>query len=174
LRVVDSVNEWMGQAAKWLLLVLVIVVFYDIVVRYIFSIGTLWGYESAQMLGASVNVLGWGYVRLHRSHIRIDIFYNKFSEKSRVLCEVILTALIFFPVFTLFSIRAWEWMVNAWVQREIMLNSFWYPPAGPMRTILVVGLILLFLQFLAEFIRDIYFLKYGIYLHKQVLEVAEI
>jgi TRAP-type mannitol/chloroaromatic compound transport system permease small subunit len=99
LRVVDNVNEWLGQAAKWLLLVLVAVVFVDILARYVFNIGLVWAYETAQMMGASINVLGWGYVRLHRSHIRIDVIYNKFSEKTRVVLDIVFTFVLFFPVF---------------------------------------------------------------------------
>lgn len=174
LRVVDNVNEWMGQAAKWLLLVLVGAVFLDIVARYIFNIGLVWAYETAQMMGASINVLGWGYVRLHRSHIRIDVIYNKFSTKARVILDIVFTIVLFFPVFFIFVYTAWNWAVFAWIENEAMIMSHWYPPAAPMRTVIVVGLILLFLQFVAEAIRDIYFLKYGRRPHEQQILEAEI
>ena len=174
LRVIDSANEWIGQAAKWLLVLLVLVVFYDIVLRYVFSIGCPWAYETAQMVGASINALAWGYVRLHRSHIRIDVFYNKFSVKTRTYLDVVLTFVLFFPVFAVFLYTAWNWMVFAWVKNESMTMSHWYPPAAPMRTIIVIGLILLFLQFLAETIRDIYFLKYGKRPHEQEIVEADI
>jgi TRAP-type mannitol/chloroaromatic compound transport system permease small subunit len=174
LRVVDNVNEWLGQAAKWLLLVLVAVVFVDILARYVFNIGLVWAYETAQMMGASINVLGWGYVRLHRSHIRIDVIYNKFSEKTRVVLDIVFTFVLFFPVFAVFLYTAWKWMVFAWIENESMTMSHWYPPASPMRTVFVMGLILLFLQFVAETIRDLYFLKYGRRPHEQKILEAEL
>ena len=174
LRIIDSTNEWMGQAAKWLLLALVAVVFYEIIMRYVFSYGVVWAYESAQMLGASINALGWGYVRLHHSHIRIDVIYNKFSIKTRTLIDVVLTFVLFFPVFAIFLRTSWNWMVFAWVKNESMTLSHWYPPAAPMRTIIVIGLLLMFLQFVAEIIRDLYFLKYGKRPHEQEVVEAEI
>jgi len=174
LRVIDNVNEWLGQAAKWLLMVLVGVVFIDIVARYAFSYGVPWAYETAQMMGASINALGWGYVRLHRSHIRIDVIYNKFSVKARVIFDVAFTFVLFFPVFAIFLHTAWNWMIFAWINNESMTMSHWYPPAAPMRTVIVVGLVLLFLQFVAETIRDLYFLKYGRRPHEQQLIEAEI
>jgi len=174
LRVVDNANEWLGQATKWLLVVLVLVVFYDIILRYAFSIGVPWAYESAQMLGASINVLGWGYVRLHRSHIRIDVIYNKFSVKNRTILDVVLTFVLFFPVFFVFLYTCMKWAIFAWINNESMIMSHWYPPAALMRTIVVIGLILLFLQFVAETIRDIYFLKYGRRPHEQEVMEAEI
>jgi len=55
-----------------------------------------------------------------------------------------------------------------------MTLSHWYPPAAPIRTIIVVGLLLMFLQFVAEIIRDLYFLKYGKRPHEQEIVEAEI
>ncbi len=174
LRVIDSVNEWIGQATKWLLLVLVAVVFLDIFARYVFNIGLAWSYETAQMLGASINALAWGYVRLHRSHIRIDVFYQKLSVKTRVWFDVIMTIVLFFPVFFVLLYTCMKWAIFAWINNESMIMSHWYPPAAPMRTIIVIGLILLFLQFVAETIRDIYFLKYGKRPHEQQILEAEV
>jgi len=174
LRVIDNVNEWIGQAAKWLLVVLAGAIVIDIFARYVFSYGVVWAYETAQMMGASINVLGWGYVRLHRSHIRIDVIYNKFSEKIQVMLDVAFTFVLFFPVFAVFLHTAWNWMVFAWIENESMTMSHWYPPAAPMRTIIVMGLVLLFLQFVAETIRDIYFLKYGKRPHEQQILEAEV
>jgi TRAP-type mannitol/chloroaromatic compound transport system permease small subunit len=174
LRVVDTCNEWMGQAAKWLLLVLVGVVFIDICARYVFSYGVPWAYETAQMMGASINALGWGYVRLHRSHIRIDVIYNKFPLRGRVLFDVVMTFVLFFPVFFIFLRTASNWAIFAWVENESMTMSHWYPPAAPMRTVIVIGLILLFLQFVSETIKDIYFLKFGRRPHEQEIVEAEI
>jgi TRAP-type mannitol/chloroaromatic compound transport system permease small subunit len=174
LRVVDNINEWVGQAAKWLLLVLVGAVFLDILARYVFNIGLVWAYETAQMMGASVNALGWGYVALHHSHINIDVIYNKFSEKARVWFDVLMIFVLFFPVFAIFLHTAWNWAIYAWSINEHMIMSHWYPPAAPMRTVIVVSLILLFLQFVAETIRNIYFLKTGKRLQEKETLVAEI
>jgi TRAP-type mannitol/chloroaromatic compound transport system permease small subunit len=55
-----------------------------------------------------------------------------------------------------------------------MTMSHWYPPAAPMRTVIVIGLILLFLQFVSETIKDIYFLKFGRRPHEQEIVEAEI
>ena len=44
---------------------------------------------------------------------------------------------------------------------EVFFNSFWYPPAGPYRTIFAVGLVLLLLQAVAKFVRDFYFMVRG-------------
>jgi TRAP-type mannitol/chloroaromatic compound transport system permease small subunit len=100
--------------------------------------------------------------------------YNKFSIKTRTLVDVVLTFVLFIPVFSNFIHKARKWIVFAWVKNESMTMSHWYPPAAPLRTIIVIGLILLFLQFVAETIRDIYFLKYGRRPHEQEVIEAEI
>ena len=56
---------------------------------------------------------------------------------------------------------AFTWAVRAWKIKEVFFNSFWYPPAGPYRTIFAIGLFLLILQGAANFIRDLYFVIRG-------------
>ncbi len=54
------------------------------------------------------------------------------------------------------------WALKAWRINEVMFNSFWYPPAAPYRTVFAVGgLLLLVLQGVAKFIRDLYFVIKG-------------
>jgi TRAP-type mannitol/chloroaromatic compound transport system permease small subunit len=47
-------------------------------------------------------------------------------------------------------------MLRAWRIDEKLAETFWYPPAGPFRTVVVVGLFLLAFQTIANLIRDFY------------------
>jgi len=49
------------------------------------------------------------------------------------------------------------WAVRAWRINEVMIESYWYPPAAPFRTVIAVGICLLLLQGSAQFVRDLYF-----------------
>jgi TRAP-type mannitol/chloroaromatic compound transport system permease small subunit len=91
-----------------------------------------------------------------------------------VLFDVVMTFVLFLPVFFIFLRTAVDWTVFAWIENESMTMSHWYPPAAPMRTVIVIGLILLFLQFVSETIKDIYFLKFGRRPHEQEIVEAEI
>jgi TRAP-type mannitol/chloroaromatic compound transport system permease small subunit len=54
-----------------------------------------------------------------------------------------------------------QWAIRAWRINEVMMNSFWYPPAAPYRTIFAIGLFLLVLQGLTRFVRDLHLIMKG-------------
>ena len=71
--------------------------------------------------------------------------------------DVVGTLFLFFPLIVVLTdaaiTNAWE----AWVHKERLEQTFWYPPAGPLRTVVALGFILLVLQGAAIFFRDLYF-----------------
>ena len=77
------------------------------------------------------------------------------------MINVICSLLFFFPLMTVMLVLATRWAIKAWKINEIMFNSFWYPPAGPYRTVFALGLFLMLLQGLANLVRDVYMLIRG-------------
>ena len=157
LKVIDSINQRMGSSASWLCLALVLVGTYDAIMRYAFNAPTLWAYETSVMLGGTIYVLGWAYDHLHRSHVRVDIFYARFSPRGKAIMDVIAAAILFFPLMAILVKTSISWMLRAWSMDEVMKYTYWYPPAIPYRTVFAVGICLFALQGLAQFIRDLYF-----------------
>jgi len=158
LGVIDRVNDWTGSVAKYFVVALVVVTVIDVIARYVLNAPTVWGYETSVMLGGSIIVLGWGYNQLHGAHVRVEVFYTHLSPRGQAIVNVLGALILFFPLFVAFLKASVSWMWDAWVTNEVMDMTFWYPPAGPFRTMVVVGVCLTFLQFLAQFIRDLYIL----------------
>jgi len=141
-----------------LALALVLVMANETIMRYVFNQPTVWGFETSVMMGAALYALGASYAHWSRSHIRIDVFYSRLSQRKRAIIDVLGTVVVTFPLmFVLVSAsvaNAWQ----AWVGKETLKLTFWYPPAGPLRTVVAVGFILLTLQVIANFVRDVYML----------------
>lgn len=158
LRVIDSVSDWTGRSARWLTAVLVLVISYDVAMRYLFDAPTMWAYETAIMLGATVYAFAWSYVHRHRSHVRVDVLYLRLPPRGRAVIDVMGNLFLFFPlIFVLINISIiWAW--RAWVINEKSVETYWYPPVAPVRTLVALGLVLFALQGLAQFIRDFYLL----------------
>jgi len=157
LKTIDSVSEHVGSWARWLTIVLVLVGTYDVIVRYGFNAPTEWAYETMMMVGGSIYALGWGYDLLHKSHIRVDMFYTNLSERGKAMMDSICAMIFFFPLFGVLVKLSTYWAVRAWVRHEVMMESYWYPPAGPFRTAIAIGAIVLLVQGIAKFVRDVYF-----------------
>jgi len=157
LKAIDFASESVGSWARWLTLGLVLVGALDTFMRYAMDAPTVWAYETSSMLGGSIYALGWAYALLHKSHIRVDIFFSRLSERGQAIADVIFAALFFFPLMSVLVYKATFWAIRAWTRGEVMMESYWYPPAGPFRTVIAVGIILLLLQGAAKFIRDVHF-----------------
>jgi TRAP-type mannitol/chloroaromatic compound transport system permease small subunit len=156
LNVVDAISEWTGSISRWLCIGLIAVATYDVIMRYVFNAPTVWAYEVSMMTGAAIYALGWAYGHLHKSHVRVDIIYSHLSARGQAILDIVCSLLFMFPLLTFLSISAISWSFQAWEIGEKMMESFWYPPAGPLRTIFAFGLILFLLQGVAEFIKAIY------------------
>jgi len=161
LCVVDSVNERAGSISSWLVAVLIAVILYEVIARYVFNAPTTWGFNTLRMLGGAIVVLGWVYAQRHNSHIRVDVVYISLSPRQKALIDVIGTGIFFFPLFGAFIALAgssmWHTLlklVTISYQVEATTNLLY-------KIIIFTGLCLFFLQFTARFIRDVYILAKG-------------
>jgi len=153
---IDNINDWVGKIFCWCSLALVLIGAYDSIMRYAFRRPTIWAYETSCMLGGTIIVMGWGYVLLKKQHVRVDVFYTRLSDRQKAILDFVCSLFLFFPIITLLIYVSYKWMWQAWVKHEIMRETYWYPPAGPFKTVVVVGLCLFLLQGLAEVIRNFY------------------
>jgi TRAP-type mannitol/chloroaromatic compound transport system permease small subunit len=160
-RYIDRLSEGAGALGKWFAFLLVLIGSYETVSRHFFGAPTIWSYDSLCMAGGVVYLLGASYTYLKDSHTRVDLLYSHCSPKQKAVLDVVCALIFFFPLMGVMLQMSIFWAVRAWKIHEVMFNSFWYPPAAPYRTIFAIGLLLLVLQGLAKFIRDVYFLAKG-------------
>jgi TRAP-type mannitol/chloroaromatic compound transport system permease small subunit len=105
------------------------------------------------MLGGAFFALGMGYTLLKNEHVRVDIFYNKFSKRTQATVDVVLTLCLFLPCFGLLLYHLVPYVYDSWATSEKSLESFWRPPIYPFKTVLLISIILLLLQGLATLAR---------------------
>jgi TRAP-type mannitol/chloroaromatic compound transport system permease small subunit len=156
LRVIDTISDWTAKIVSWLAVALVFVLVFDVVERYVFGGATVWAYETGTMLGATIYVMGWAFVHRMREHIRVDVIYIHLSPRVQLIIDVIGTVLFMLPLLYVLIDTSIYYMLRAWRIEEKLAETFWYPPAGPFRTVVVVGLFLLTFQTVANLIRDFY------------------
>jgi len=152
---IDSTNQRVGNATKWLILILTVVMVFDVIMRYLFNAPTVWGFDISYMLGGTFFILGMGYTLLKDKHVRVDVFFAKLSARTKAYIEVILGAVLFFPAFGLLFYQLFPYVLQSWKDQEKSLESFWRPPIYPFKTVLLFGVALLLLQGFAVFIRNL-------------------
>ncbi len=155
---IDRLSLASGALGKWFAFLLVLIGTYETISRHFFDAPTIWAYDSMCMAGGAIYLLGASYTYLKDSHTRVDLLYSRCSPRTKALIDIIGAAIFFFPLTIVMLEMAVRWAIRAWRIKEVMFTSFWYPPAGPYRTLFAIGLFLLILQGAAKFARDVYFL----------------
>jgi len=149
---IDRLNERIGKGVAWLTTVLVLLVCYEVLLG-VFNQSSNWITELEWHLFSLIFLLGAGYAFKHDRHVRVDLFYTKFSSKDKALTDLIGNLLFLVPwciVLIYFS------FFYAWESFKIQEGS--PDPGGlPARYIIkfsiVLGILLLLLQSIAEAIK---------------------
>ena len=161
IHTIDAISDWTAKTGRWLIPILMVLVSLEVTLRYVFTKPTLWGYELHVMIAATSYMFAFAYAHLQRAHVRVDMIYAHLPVRARAFIDFFGTLILFFPFIALLSYSAWNWMFKAWATSEKMAITGWYPPAGPLRTMVFYGLCLFALQALAHFFRDTYLMIKG-------------
>lgn len=154
LHFIDAINERVGNVICWLLVPLASIMMFEIVMRYVFNKPTIWSFELGSLLFGGLVVLSGGYVLLHRGHIIIDVVYSRLSRRKQAIMD--LWTAFFFFLFC--GILLWRSAGFSWdsILSQEKSSSTWGPVLWPIKTAVFIGAILIFLQGIAEFIRNLY------------------
>ncbi|HKI50056.1 MAG TPA: TRAP transporter small permease subunit [Desulfobacteria bacterium] len=153
LRIMDSVSDWSGRVVCYLILFLALIVGYEVVVRYAFDSPTVWVNELSTMFFGTFVILGGAYTALREGHVNMDVIYGTLRPRTRALLDVITMFLAFIFVGVLVW-NGWEAALRSLKYME-HASTQWGPPLYPFRIMLPLGALLLFLQLIAKFIRDL-------------------
>jgi len=153
VRCVDAVNRVLGYLVMYLTLVMMGVLLFSSITRYVFNVPFVWIIEMAQFLMAAYYILGGGYSMQLDAHVRMDVLYERWTPKTRAFMDSI-TA--FFLVFYLIIMMRGGISSSAYSLKYNQTNySAWAPPMAPIKIIMTVGIALMLLQAIAIFFRDL-------------------
>lgn len=152
LSAIDALSTWVGKAGSWLILLVVFFIIYEILMRYVFHLPTLWVSES-MVFGCGVSyVLGAAWALQDNRHVKIDLLYGRLTVRQRAVIDSV--TYVFFVLY----LGVFLWAVSKYVWQSVRVGettgSAWDPPVYPIKIALVVGVTLLLLQGTAKFIRD--------------------
>jgi len=143
---IDSVNEAVGRMVSWVSLLLVLVVFVDVVMRYLFKTSFVFTQEMEWHLFAFIFLIGAGYTLLHDGHVRVDIIYQRLGLKGRAWVNLIGVIFFLIPGCWLVISTSWKFVGNAYSVMEGSPDPGGIPYRFIIKGTMTVGYILLLLQ----------------------------
>jgi TRAP-type mannitol/chloroaromatic compound transport system permease small subunit len=157
-RAIDALNERVGQAVYWLVLVTVLISAGNATVRKLFNYSSNSLLEIQWYLFSVIFLFCAGYTLKHNEHVRIDIITARFSAKVRAAIDIFGTLFFLLPMAALILWLSWPLFVDAYTRNEVSTNAGGLT-VWPARLMVPVGFFLLLAQGVSELIKRIAFLR---------------
>jgi len=136
-----------GIASSYLLLAMVLVTFFIVMLRYGFSLGWIWLQESVTWMHAAVFLLVAPYAFSQDAHVRVDVFYRQWSQKTKNKVNLVGSLLCLCPVALFLIIGSFDYVIASWETKETSKDAggLIYPFIPLLKTFIpITGLLLLF------------------------------
>jgi TRAP-type mannitol/chloroaromatic compound transport system permease small subunit len=153
-RVIDQINQWVGNILRFLVLLVLITGFYEVAMRYFFNRPTIWVWELNGSLLCCFVALAGGYALLTETHVKVDILYSRFSTRVKAIIDLFSSSFLF--LFLVVLLWQTSKMSLGSIKNLEHSQTIFSPPVYPFKVILVIGIFLFLLQGLSHFIRNLY------------------
>jgi TRAP-type mannitol/chloroaromatic compound transport system permease small subunit len=150
---INGLNEKVGNLCAFLIIPLILVIVYEVFMRYLFNAPTVWAFEATTLIYGVHYMLGLAYTHKHNGHVAIDVFESRLPERPRIILRIIANLVMFVPTVGMLGVWSVIYASTSWHNWERASTS-WAPPFYPFKTIMAIGFILLFLQGIAKLIGD--------------------
>ncbi|MBT1444676.1 TRAP transporter small permease subunit [Shewanella sp. JM162201] len=114
IQILEGAGEFLGRLVGWFTLAMVLLTLAVVVLRYAFGIGATALQETALYLHGAVFTLAAGYTLKRDAHVRVDVFYRQFSERSRHWVDFIGTLIFLFPLSIALFIYCLNYVLLSW------------------------------------------------------------
>jgi TRAP-type mannitol/chloroaromatic compound transport system permease small subunit len=153
VRWVDALNRRVGRLAMYLVFIMMGILLYSSISRTIFDLSHLWIVEMAQFTMVAYYLLGGAYSMQLDSHVRMDLLYSRWSPRRKAIADTITVCfLLFYMVLLLYGGYSSTEYALQYGQRNY---SAWAPYMAPIKIIMCIGIILMLLQVIATFFRNL-------------------
>jgi TRAP-type mannitol/chloroaromatic compound transport system permease small subunit len=150
---IDRLIRAIGRAAMWLSLMIVLVQFAVVVMRYLFGIGSIWASEAVIYGHAALFLLAAAWTLQQDGHVRVDVFYSNASPRTRALVDLVGSLLLLMPFMAMIIWFAVPYVARSWANLERSREISGLPYVYLLKTLIPIFAVLLALQGLAQALR---------------------
>ena len=155
-RKIDALDDRFGRFVSWIMLLMVLVVFTDVVLRYAFRTTTVWLQELEWHLFGIVYLLAAGYTMLYDENVRVDIVYSRWQSRKKAWSDFILYLVFFYP-----SAIMIVWTCIPFVRDSLRVFEGSPDPGGiPLRfllkSVIIVGFGILMIQAFSQTVKNFF------------------
>ncbi len=158
IRLIDNLTETIGKFINSFALLMALITTVLVVGRYGFNMGSIALQELVIYLHASLFLLGAAYGLKHGAHVRVDIFYQRFSPRQRAWVDSVGAIVFLLPLTAFIGFVSWEFVSHSWAIREVSSDTGGIPAVFLLKSLITAFALTLFLQGIAEVLRNLLYL----------------
>jgi TRAP-type mannitol/chloroaromatic compound transport system permease small subunit len=157
VKYMDAMSTGVGKWMQYGIIMLVGILLIEAFTRTVFNAPRIWAVELATFTLGAYFLIGGGYTLLRGEHVRMDIFYSRWSLRKRAIVDLATfpTAIIYLVVCVLGGINSIEFSLRT----NHHSVTLWAPPLAPIKIIITIACVLLLLQVVASMFRDVSIIK---------------
>lgn len=149
---IESLIDRVGQATLWIGLAMIALVAVNVLLRYLFSFGSVWAQELEWHLLAALILLGMSYALQRGENVRVDLFYANYSARTKFVVDVI-SLLLMLAVALIFIKLSLAYVAQAWAIGETSADPGGIPWRWAVKSLIPLGYGLLALQTVGALLR---------------------
>ncbi|NVK43714.1 MAG: TRAP transporter small permease subunit [Oceanospirillaceae bacterium] len=152
-RLIDWISEKSGVFVAFWTVNAVCFYFFEVVMRYLFNMPTIWVHEASYLLLGMQYLMAGGFALLHGAHVRVDVMYNFLPERGRVGMDIF-TSMFFFIFALALAGTSWTFFMDAYSMGETTVET-WGIQYWPVKGVMLLGSVLILLAGISKLIKDV-------------------
>src|ERR1700712_4013916 len=173
LHTIDEISTWVGKAAAWLIIGLMLLVCAEVFKRYIMNMPTAWIFDADNMLYGTLFMLCGAYTLAQNAHVRGDFLYSSMRPRTQAMLDLVLYIVFFLPGIAALVYAGYDYASISWHINEHSNVTADGPPVYHFKSVIPIAGALVMLQGIAEIVRCVVCLQTGAW-PSRLKDVAEI
>ena len=153
VNIVDTICIKVGRFVMYGVFFMMFLLILSFITRNIINFPLMWIIEMAQFTITAYYLLGGGYSMLTNDHVRMDLFYGKLSNKGKAKMDVFTSFFLIFYLIILFMGSITSLIYT--IETKQKLFTAWAPYVWPIKTLMLIGILLMLLQAFSTLFKDI-------------------
>jgi TRAP-type mannitol/chloroaromatic compound transport system permease small subunit len=150
---IDRLIAAIGRAVMWLSLLIVLLQFAVVMMRYLFGIGSIWASEAVIYGHAALFMLAAAWTLQQDGHVRVDVFYSDASPKTKAFVDLLGSLFLLIPFVAAIAWFAVPYVGRSWADLERSREISGLPFVYLLKTLIPIFALLLGLQGMAQAVR---------------------
>lgn len=155
-RKIDAFQDSFGRGVSWIMLLMVLVVFFDVIMRYTLNKSSVFTQELEWHLFGLVYLLAAGYTMLFDEHVRVDILYSRWSPRKKAWFDLACYFIFFYPSAIMIMVTSWPFVRDSYRVFEGSPDPGGIPLRFLLKSVIIVGFALLTLQAVSQSIKNFF------------------